>query len=132
MSFLRVRIRGGYRPFEDPELVMGGYAEEAAGFVLVEVENLMRASKSGRTYGSHVASAPGEAMAIWTGNLFEHYQVVPRSELEADLFNDLFIFGYGEILEDFKDRPVHEEATENAMDRINEGYIQRIEDAWLT
>lgn len=44
--------------------------EETADFFLDRVkDDILNSPKSGRMYGSHQASAPGEAPANWTGDL---------------------------------------------------------------
>lgn len=48
-----------------------------------EVKKEMRGSKSGRQYGTHQASAPGQAPAVDTGLLINSIQVVNVSDLTS-------------------------------------------------
>lgn len=52
------------------------------------VEQSMAEPKSGRVYGTHQASAPGEAPAIDTRELIESGRVEVVSERQADIIYD--------------------------------------------
>ena len=44
-------------------------AVRAANELLTAKNNVLRGQRSGRKYGNHTASAPGESPAVWTGHL---------------------------------------------------------------
>lgn len=52
------------------------------------VEESMQAPKSGRIYGSHQASAPGEAPAIDSRELIESGRIEPTGPFSADVVYD--------------------------------------------
>jgi hypothetical protein len=58
---------------------------DTAEAVLSRVGVSMQEPKSGKVYGTHQASAPGEAPAIETRELLESGKVEPVSERQADI-----------------------------------------------
>lgn len=64
--------------------------EETAESILERTREEMRGPKSGRWYGAHQASAPGEAPAIDTEDLLKsgHVEPAPEGDLAADVVFD--------------------------------------------
>lgn len=70
---------GGHRR----DAVQAQALEEAARYVETAVKDLMAEEKSGRWYGDHHASAPGEAPAVDLGNLISSIQVIEVTSSRA-------------------------------------------------
>ncbi len=64
--------------------------------VEADIKSRMAGAKSGRTYGSHVASAPGEAPAIDTGALVNSIQTAMDSQTSGAVYTNM---EYGQMLE---------------------------------
>jgi len=126
-----------FNPFDDPDVLMIGVMDESAELVIDHIEKLMKKPKTGRFYGTHRASAPGEAPAI-TGDsppkthLIDLFDVQNVDSLSAMVVNELGVEGeghYGYILQEHRNRPFSEEAVENAWPEIEELIEDRI-DRW--
>ena len=84
MSDITIRIED-----HTPELMqkltsqLGDFVITGARYIEGQVKAAMLTAKHGRRYGTHTASAPGEAPADDTGNLVSSIDVLERSSLEA-------------------------------------------------
>ena len=61
------------------------FVVKGAAFIEGELKTSMAGPKSGRMYGSHRASAPGESPAVDSGNLTGSIQQIFPSTLEAKI-----------------------------------------------
>jgi hypothetical protein len=67
------------------EAAIGRFVRKGAGYVKGQLVTKIAAAKSGRRYGSHIASAPGEAPASDSGNLIGSITEIFPSTLEAKI-----------------------------------------------
>ena len=74
---------------ETPELLqkvnaaIGRWVRKAAAYVEGQLKSSMAEPKTGRRYGDHIASAPGESPAVDSGNLTGSITQIFPSTLEA-------------------------------------------------
>lgn len=69
--------------FQKLEAAIGRFVRKGIGFMDDRVRASMGEPKTGRQYGKHRASAPGESPAIDSGNLVGSIQQIFPSTLEA-------------------------------------------------
>ena len=89
---------------------------------------VLRGQRSGRMYGGHQASAPGEPPAVWSGTFRLSWQ--PRTYIETPTFKSTIEtdVGYAGILENgtpggqMAPRPHHELIKEKALPEITRIY----------
>lgn len=120
--------------FRNPEDVMDGVMLEAADIVIDNIEILMKSGKSGRIYGSHQASAEGEAPANWTGKLLSEFESDMIDSTSAIINNSLAVEGpgnYGYILQEHRNRPIIEPALEMSEKQIDKLIDDRIKLGWI-
>lgn len=74
---------------ETPELLqkvnaaIGRWVRKAAAYVEGQLKSSMAEPKTGRRYGDHIASAPGESPAVDSGNMTGSITQIFPSTLEA-------------------------------------------------
>ncbi|MEZ5421850.1 MAG: HK97 gp10 family phage protein [Pyrinomonadaceae bacterium] len=61
------------------------FVVKGAGYVEGQLKASMAEPKSGKTYGKHTASAPGESPAVDSGNLTGSISIIRASSLEAKI-----------------------------------------------
>lgn len=115
----------------DPKAFAADFNKEASRLIReiafgieAQMKLLMTGAKTGREYVRrgriHVASAPGEAPAVDTGNLFNSIQTVIKSPLEAEI---TISAEYAEVLEFEKDRPFVRPAIDGVLRGLGQGGI---------
>jgi hypothetical protein len=107
------------------------YVEDAINATGLELRtSIMRkyqgGSKTGRMYGVHQASAPGEAPATDTGRLASSVQFRRTGRMEAEVFTDVV---YGAMLEWGTRHIAQRPAWRPAAMEIQPKHIERLETA---
>lgn len=103
---------------------MVGRAHRAANELRNSALEILRGQRSGRMYGSHQASAPGEPPANWSGTFRLSWQA--RSYANGTTFKSSIEtgVGYADYLENgtpggrMAPRPHHDRITEDALPNI--------------
>lgn len=96
-----------------------GAADDAAEVA----KTSMRAPKSGRIYGRHRASAPGESPASRTGRYLSGIEVVEQSSLEAKVGASA---EYGPLLEYGLDRPLWQQTLTEILPNLEDRLASEI------
>lgn len=65
------------------EAAIGRFVKKGAAYIEGQLKSSMAEPKTGRRYGTHVASAPGESPAVDSGNLTGSITQIFPSTLEA-------------------------------------------------
>jgi len=79
------------------EAAIGRFVVKGAAYIEGQLKTSMAEPKSGRMYGTHRASAPGESPAVDSGNLTGSITTIMASSLEAKIGTPV---GYAKYLED--------------------------------
>lgn len=100
--------------------------KEASREIKIVTRETLQGARSGRVYGGHVASAPGEAPAKWSGNLRNSF--CQKVEVEGMTIKPGVQSGveYASFLEDgtsrMATRPYRERILRNAFPKVFEIY----------
>lgn len=89
--------------FQKLEAAVSRFIQSAADNAAEVAKTSMREPKSGRTYGNHRASAPGESPASHSGRYLSGIEVIMQSSLEVKVGASA---EYGMLLEYGMDRPL--------------------------
>lgn len=79
------------------EAAIGRFVVKGAAYIEGQLKPPVAEPKSGRMYGTHRASAPGESPAVDSGNLKGSITTIMASSLEAKIATPV---GYAKYLED--------------------------------
>ncbi len=71
--------------FQKLEAGLGRFVKKGSAYIEGQLKVSMAGAKSGRMYGTHQASAPGESPAVDSGNLAGSISVIMASSLEAKI-----------------------------------------------
>jgi len=107
---------------------VGKVVQRTAQQVVASAKEKMAEGKSGHMYGSHPASAPGEAPAIDTGNLAASIQIEPDGNLRA-----VIVVGadYGPHLEYGTSRMAARPFLTPAMEEARQGFEKAVAEALI-
>lgn len=107
---------------------VGKVVQRTAQEVAASAKEKMAEGKSGRRYGDHTASAPGEAPAIDSGNLAASIQIEPDGDLRA-----IIVVGaeYGPHLEYGTSRMAARPFLTPAMEEARPGFEKAIAEALI-
>lgn len=101
---------------------------ESAQTILDLAKESMTTPKSGRIYGDHQASAPGEAPAIETRDLYESGKIISQSTKTTYLYQVVFDSEHAKHMEfgtrNIEPRPFLSRAYRLANARIKSAYVQ--------
>lgn len=87
--------------FQKLQAAVGRFIRKGIGYLEGEIKSSMAEPKSGRRYGDHIASAPGESPAVKSSNLINSITPFFPSTLEGILGTPV---EYGAYLETGTDR----------------------------
>src|SRR5690349_4900968 len=94
-----------------------------------DIQMMLHEAKSGRVYGTHQASAPGESPAADSGALEQSIEIEQTSETEQAVYSDspyAPALEYGRTDGHIAPRPMWTPAAESAQERL-EQELSRLE-----
>jgi hypothetical protein len=89
--------------FQKLEAAVSRFITSSAEAIAASARDKMKGSRSGRFYGTHRASAPGESPASFSGRYIGSIAVINKSSLETKVGASV---PYAPILENGMDRPL--------------------------
>jgi HK97 gp10 family phage protein len=127
---VEVRVEDGFKGISEFVRAQAGrVVRETAQAIAMEAQASMRGPKSGRLYGEHRASAPGEAPAIQSGELVGSVRPEMVGEQEAIVGADADYVGmleYGTL--EMAARPFMTPAAERARPKFTEAMTRLLDE----
>ena len=118
MAGITIKIKRDDTPelFQKLEKGLSRAVRKAGAYIEGQLKTSMAEPKSGRMYGQHQASAPGESPAVMTGNLTGSIATIFPSTLEAKIGTNVEYATYLETgTSRMAQRPLWERTAQESM-----------------